>query len=139
MRLSESLQSAIAGTAIVEASAVGLGTLFTVLATTQVADITGVVAASGLAVIGLFILPARKRKAKADFRGKIVALRSRLVDGLTRQFDREVERSATRIQESITPYTRFVRAEGQTLRDLKAGLESLGTQFAQLDAEIQAL
>ncbi|MCP4201722.1 MAG: dynamin, partial [bacterium] len=138
-RLAESVQSAVAGTAIVEASAVGLGTLFSVLATTQVADITGILAASGLAIVGLFILPARKRKAKTDFRRKIVSLRNQLVDGLTAEFDREIERSAARIQESITPYTRFVRAEGQTLRDLEAGLESLGGQFEQLEAEIQAL
>lgn len=138
-RLSESLQTAVAGTAIVEASAVGLGTLFSVLATTQVADITGVIAASGLAVVGLFILPARKRRAKSDFRSKIVALRSQLVDGLTRQFDREVDRSATRIQESIAPYTRFVRAEGQILRDLETGLHGIDSQFAQIESEIQAL
>jgi small GTP-binding protein len=138
-RLSESLQTAIAGTAIVEASAVGLGTIFTVLATTQIADITGIIAASGLAVIGLFILPARKRRAKSEFRDKIIALRNQLVDGLTRQFDREVERSATRIQESITPYTRFVRAEGQVLRDIQAGVAGLESEFAQLEAEIQAL
>ncbi len=138
-RLAESVQSAVAGTAIVEASAVGLGTLFSVLATTQVADITGILAASGLAIVGLFILPARKRKAKADFRRKIVSLRNQLVDGLTGQFDREIEHSAARIQESITPYTRFIRAEGQTLRDLEAGLKNLGGQFERLEAEIQAL
>lgn len=138
-RLSESLQTAIAGTAILEASAVGLGTLFTVLATTQVADITGIIAASGLAVVGLFILPARKRRAKAEFRDKIVALRNQLVDGLTTQFDREVERSASRIQESITPYTRFVRAEGQVLRDLEAGIRKLDGEFARLETEIQQL
>ena len=138
-RLSESLQNAITGTAIVEASAVGLGTLFTVLATTQVADITGVIAASGLALVGLFILPARKRKAKNDFRNKIVALRSQLVEGLTRQFDREVEHSAARIQESIAPYSRFVRAEGQTLRDLQTGLERLDVEFVELEAGIESL
>jgi small GTP-binding protein len=138
-RLADSLQTAVAGTAIVEASAVGLGTLFTVLATTQVADITGILAASGLALVGLFILPARKRKAKTDFHGKIVSLRNQLVDGLTTQFDREVDRSATRIQESITPYTRFVRAESQILRDLESGLKGLDGRFERLEAEIQAL
>ena len=138
-RLAEGVQNAIAGTAIVEAGALGLGTIFTALATTQIADFTGILAASALAVVGFLILPARKRKAKKDLRDKIVALRTELMDGLTSQFDREVERSATRIQESISPYTRFVRAEGQTLRDLQAGLKDLDGQFQRLEVEIQAL
>ena len=90
-------------------------------------------------MVGFFILPARKRRAKKELRDKIVALRTQLMDGLTQQFDREVEMSAQRIQESITPYTRFVRAEGQTLRELHSGLEDLNSRFERLEAEIQAL
>ncbi|MFQ5528025.1 MAG: dynamin family protein [Thermoanaerobaculia bacterium] len=138
-QLAEGVRTAIAGTAVVEAGALGLGTLFTALATTQVMDITGILAASALALVGLFILPARKRKAKRELRDKIVALRTQLMDGLTGQFDREVEKSAERIQSSIAPYTRFVRAEGQTLRDLQAGLKDVDGEFAKLEVEIQAL
>jgi len=138
-RLAESVHTAIAGTAIVEASALGLGTIFTILATSQIADVTGILAASAIAVVGLFILPARRRKAKAQLRDKIVTLRNQLMDGLTEQFDREVERSAQRIQESIAPYTRFVRSEGQALRDLENGLGDVSSRLDQIEAEIQSL
>lgn len=138
-RLADSVHNAIAGTAIVEASAVGLGTIFTVLATTQVADLTGILAASAIAIVGFFILPARRRKAKTELKNKIITLRNQLMDGLTDQFDREVERSSNRIQESIAPYTRFVRGEGNTLRDLEIGLGRIATELAEIESAIQAL
>ena len=70
-RLAESVQTAVAGTALVEVGAVGLGAAVTALATTQFADITGLLAAGTLAALGLFILPSRREKAKKDLSEKI--------------------------------------------------------------------
>ena len=42
-------------------------------------------------------------------------MREQLMGALTGQFDREVERSAQKVQEAVGPYTRFVRAERERL------------------------
>ncbi len=138
-RLAESVRAAVAGTAVVEVSALGLGTIFTVLATSQLADFTGILAASTVAVLGLFILPARRRRAKAEFAEKTLELRRRLIDDLTASFDREIERSVHRVQQAVSPYTRFVRAEGEKLADMRNTLALAAGSLQKLEREIAAL
>ena len=58
-KIAESAQLAVAGTAMVEIGAIGLGAIVTVLATTAAADVTGILAASVIATLGLFVIPAR--------------------------------------------------------------------------------
>jgi hypothetical protein len=58
--LSLSVRNAVAQTAIAEVGAIGLGALVVAAASTVAVDVTGIVAASLLAGLGLFILP-RKR------------------------------------------------------------------------------
>jgi small GTP-binding protein len=138
-RMADEVQAAVKHTALVEVGAVGLGALLTVLASTQLADFTGILAASTVAALGLFILPARRKKAKRELREKVLELRGRLMTALTEQFDREVEASLHRIDEAVAPYTRFVRAERERLtalqtelRRLHAGLEGLQGEVARL-------
>ena len=138
-RLADSVQTAVAGTALVEVGAISLGTIFTILATTQVADITGILAASTLAVVGLFILPARRRKAKSELAKKILKLRTDLMDSLTGALDRESERSAQRIREAVSPYTRFVRGEKERLSELRTELDNTKSALATLKAKIEEL
>ncbi|MGW8249376.1 MAG: dynamin family protein, partial [Anaerolineales bacterium] len=68
-------QNAVAALAATEVGAVGLGTLVAILATTAAADITGVLLASVMAALGLFIIPARRRQAKNEMREKIGQMR----------------------------------------------------------------
>ena len=63
-RLAGSVRDAVAQTALLQVSAVGLGTIVAVLASTTVADVTGILAAGALSVIGLFVLP-REAPARA--------------------------------------------------------------------------
>ncbi len=113
--MAEAVQKAVAGTAIVEAGAVGIGATVAMLATTTAADITGLAAAGLLAAFGLFILPNRRRRAKADLREKVGRLRSTVMKGLDRQFETEAQRGVARIRETIAPYSRFVRSESEHL------------------------
>lgn len=131
-RLAEEVQTAVKRTALVEAGAIGLGTVLTLMATTHLADFTGILAAGTLAALGLFILPARRKKAKRDLQEKVVELRERLMGALTEQFDREVEASVHRIEEAVAPYTRFVRAERERLGALQAELRRLDGGIAAL-------
>ena len=138
-RLADSAQVAVAGTALVEAGAIGLGAVITHLAATAAMDATGILAAGMVAVLGLFIIPNRRRDAKSDLRAKIAAMRERLMSGLTTQFDREIEGSVHRIQESIAPYTRFVRAERARLEGSRQALGESRTGLERLRADVASL
>lgn len=137
-RLAESVQVAVAGTALVEVGALGLGAVITHLAASAAIDVTGILAASMVAVLGLFILPNRRHDAKRELRRKIAALREQLMSALTAQFDREIEGSVHRIGESIAPYTRFVRAEGERLETARRAIADLRLGLERLRARIEA-
>jgi len=124
-RLADSVQNAVAGLAVIEVGAIGLGAIIAALATTTLVDVTGILAASFVAAMGLFILPARRARAKAELTDKISELRRSLMMTLTEQFEHESERSLLRIREAVGPYTRFVRAERDRLEDMRAQIEKV--------------
>ncbi|MGH2559130.1 MAG: dynamin family protein, partial [Thermomicrobiales bacterium] len=66
--LSLSVRNAVAQVAVAEAGAVGLGALVVAAASTVAVDVTGILAASVVAGIGLFILPRRRKQARSEFR-----------------------------------------------------------------------
>jgi hypothetical protein len=138
-RMADSVQVAVAGTALVEVGAIGLGAVITHVAVTAAADFTGILAASTIAVLGLFIIPSRRQEAKRDLRKKIEVMRKDLMGALTGQFDREIEQSLRRIDEAIGPYTRFVRAERQRLDELRGELRKVDEGIARLRARIESL
>jgi small GTP-binding protein len=138
-RLADSVQSAVAGTALLEVGAIGLGAIITNVAVTAAADWTGILAAGTLAVIGLLILPNKRRDAKQELHDKIAGLRTQLMGTLTSQFDRELDRSVRRIEEAIAPYTRFVRAERSHLTEARTELGALRDGLAALQAKIEQL
>ncbi len=137
-RLAQGLQHAVAATAALQAGAVGLGALLTAVATTLAADVTGVIAASALAALGLFIIPARRRKAAAEVREKVKTLRRDLSRTLYQQFHHEIQRSIEAYQNALAPFTRFVRAEHQRVMQLLDQLEDVEATLKRLKAEIEA-
>jgi signal recognition particle receptor subunit beta len=138
-RLAEAVQGAVASTALVEVGAIGLGALVAHVLAGAAADATGVLAASVVAVLGLFIIPSRRQAAKRELRAKIAALREQLMAALTGQFDRELERGLRRIDEAIAPYTRFVRAEGRRLGDTAEELDLLAARLDALARRVESL
>jgi len=138
-RLADSVQGAVAGAALLEVGAVGLGATIAAIATSTAVDVTGILAATTLAVIGFAIIPARRQKAKAELREKIAALRRDLMAGLRGPFDAEVERSIARIREAIAPYTRFVRAERAKLDEQREVLGALTASLADLRRRVERL
>jgi hypothetical protein len=137
--MAESVRMAVAGTALAEVGALGLGAAVTALATTTFADVTGIMAAGALAVIGLFVIPVRRAQAKKTMREKIEAMRQQLVTTLTAQFDREVDRSAGRVRDAIAPYTRFVKAEQQRLGTTREALHAANQELGTLQRRIETL
>ena len=137
--MAESVRMAVAETAIAEVGAIGLGAAVTALATTTFADVTGILAASALAVIGLFVIPVRRAQAKTAMRAKIEAMQRQLVATLTAQFDREVDRSVARVRDAVAPYTRFVKAEQQRLGALRDSLRTAEQELGGLQRRVEVL
>ena len=108
----------------------------TIAATTAAADVTGIIMASVIAALGFFILPAKRARAKEEMRRKIGKVRERLSEALHQQFANEISKSGDRIRESIAPYSRFVRAEGDKLRSMEQELREIAAELASLRARI---
>jgi hypothetical protein len=107
------------------------------LATTVAADVTGIILASFIAVLGLFIIPARRKMAKNELHEKISTLREQLTDTLRNQLENEIAHSLQRINEAIAPYTRFVRAERGILIETCDELERIQNDLERLKVEIE--
>lgn len=138
-KIAEGAQTAVAASAALEVGAVGLGTLVTLLATTVAADVTGILMASLIAALGFFIIPARRRQAKAEMKTKVAELRSQLVGSLRKHFEREIERSVQNIRTAIAPYTRFVRSERDNLVATQDELEGIKGELSQLRIKVEEI
>jgi hypothetical protein len=117
---------------------VGLGVAIAVAAHVVWVDVTGILAGIAAAAIGLLILPTRRRKAKKELGEKLAELRLKLVGSLTEQFDREMRRSAQRIEDTVAPFARFVRAEQGKISAQRDRLDELEAHIIGLRAQLQA-
>jgi hypothetical protein len=138
-QIAEAARRAVASSAALEVSAIGLGALVATLATTSMADITGLVAAGLLATVGLLVIPAQKRRAKKELEEKIGSLKDRLMKALEASFDGELSRSMDRLGETTAPYSRFVRAEQEQLDALHSRLLDAAAEAERLQREIEAI
>ena len=136
--LANSIQTAVARTAAIEAGALGIGAVVVALATTRFLDATGIIAAAIIAGYGLFVLPNRRRKARQDFREKTDTLRRRLGEVVRRQFETELSRSVEGMREAIAPYTRFVRTEHARMSRAGEDLTAIADEVQALKGEIAA-
>ena len=137
--IADGARSAVAALAAVEVGALGLGTLVAILATTATADLTGILLASVMAALGFFVIPAKKRQAKAEMRDKIAAMREQLTRSLRTQFERELERSDRKIHEAIAPYSRFVRAEQTKFADTQTQIEDILSSLSNLKYQVEEM
>lgn len=138
-KIGNAAQEAVAASAVLGVGAVGLGALVTALATTVAADVTGILLATFVAALGLFIIPARRKAAKTELSDKIAAMRAQLAGALKAQFEKEIERSLHNIQNAIAPYTRFVRAEQGKLNDMQSTLTEIDNHLNQIKVRIEQI
>lgn len=137
--LASSVETAVAQTALLEAGAVGLGALIVSLFASSTIDVTGVLAAGLIAIVGLFVIPYKRRQAKEQFSAKMEELRGKLQSALTNQFRNESENAIDRLREGVGPYTRFVRAERERVEKTQTALEGLRQKVSALRARTAAL
>lgn len=136
-RLAQGVRDAVAGTALVQVGAVGLGAILVVILHGALLDFTGILAGGTLAVVGLLIIPAKRRQAKNDLHRKLEDLRQQLQATMGEEFDRELARSLQRLREAIAPYTRFVRAEREKLAQIEGELGEINTSLGQIRTRIE--
>ena len=139
LKLAQDVQRAIIQTAAVEAGAIGLGAILVVILNTTFLDVTGILGASALAALGLYVLPYRRQKVKTQLRTRIGDLRRRLDTAITQQFESELTASVQRIREAVAPYTRFVRVEREKLETLAADPQRAEDEWKGLRRSVEEL
>ena len=139
LKMAQAVQSAVFQTAAVEVGALGLGAVLVIILQGVWLDVTGILGASAVAALGLYLLPYKRSQVKAELRKQVAELRDQLEAALTRQFDNELQESAQRLQEAIAPYMRFVRAEREKLEKLDAELRLLKVKLTNQRNTVQVL
>jgi small GTP-binding protein len=138
-QLAANVETAVAQTALLEVGAVSLGALVSTALLSSALDITGMIAAGTLAIVGLFVIPHKRKQAKDNFREKIVTLRKNLHDALTSAFKIESENAIGRLKDNIAPYTRYVSAEQERIQMSKTQLDELRQMISTLYARIDTI
>jgi small GTP-binding protein len=137
--LASNVEAAVAQTALLEVGAVGLGALVTIAVLSSTMDITGILAASTLAILGFFVIPFKRKQAKDNFKEKMLTLRTKLLGALTTQFNNERESVITRLNDGVAPYTRYVRSERERIDKAESTLAGLRQSLSALRARSQAV
>jgi small GTP-binding protein len=137
--LAAHVETAVAQTALLEASALGLGTLVTAIVLSSSLDITGIVAAGTLAIVGFFVIPYKRKQAKDSFKEKMKNLRTNLLETLTTSFNSETQGAVARLKDGITPYIRYVHAEHERIDKTETTLARLRQRLSVLRARSQAV
>ena len=63
-------------------------------------------------------------------------LRARLMTSLREQFEREMKRGAERIEDTIAPFTRFVRAENDKLTSQRNELVEIEAHIVGIQSQL---
>ncbi|HUE98484.1 MAG TPA: dynamin family protein [Anaerolineales bacterium] len=137
--LAAHVETAVAQTALLEVGAVGLGALVTAAVLSSSLDVTGILAAGTLAIVGFFVIPYKRKQAKDKFKEKMTTLRTNLLDTLTTLFTQESQRAVARLKDGITPYTRYVRSERERIDKSDKILTQLKQRLSALRARSQAI
>jgi small GTP-binding protein len=137
--LAAHVETAVAQTALLEVGAVGLGALVTAAILSSSFDITGIIAAGTLAIVGFFVIPYKRKQAKDNFKEKMTTLRNDLLESLTTSFQMEAKNAVTRLKDGITPYVRYVNAERERIDRTETTLAKVRQQLSVLRAHSQSV
>ena len=70
-------------------------------------------------------------------RQKIAEVRQRLGEALRAQFKKEIVRATERIRSGVAPYSRFVRAEEETLASAVKELSAIASDLVSLRSRVE--
>jgi small GTP-binding protein len=137
--LAAHVESAVAQTALLEAGAVGLGALVTAAVLSSSLDVTGILAAGTLAIVGFFVIPYKRKQAKDNFKQKMNDLRTSLLETLTGSFNDESQNAVNRLKEGIKPYVRYVNTERERIEKSETTLAGQRQKLSVLRARSQSV
>lgn len=137
--LSRDLRSSVVQAGLVGAGGIGLGAAVVAATTVAALDVTGILAGMLLIGIGIYIIPAKRTRAKRDFNLKMDELRARLHRAMSEQFHKELNNSTSRVMDAIAPYTRFVRAEQERTSEALARITSMEQEVASIQNAVESL
>ncbi len=135
-QLSDRIRSVLSAGLVSGISGLGLGTVLVMLLQTIALDISGVLAAVGVAALGWAYLPYQRRAAQARLRTQIAQLRNRMHEQIGSLAVQEAERSAQQIRLRNEPFTRFVRSAHQQLEQRAQAVQQLQERVRKLTAAI---
>lgn len=135
-QLADYVQESVAQTALFGIGALGVGAMVATVLTTKALDVTGIVTAGTLAVLGLFVIPYKRKQAKEDFKTKMAELRTTLNETLSNTFTKEADSAVERLRDNISPYFEYVKSEQNRLDTSRTTLQGLHEELSELDAEI---
>ncbi len=138
-QLGDYVQESVAQTALFGIGALGVGAMVATVLTTKALDVTGIVTAGTLAVLGLFVIPYKRKQAKEEFKTKMAELRSTLNETLSNTFNKEADSAVERLQENIAPYVDYVKNEQSRLQVNRATLQEIREKLSTLGNEITGL
>ena len=141
-QLSAGLQSSVVQTLLVGGGGLAIGTIGALAAAVAgftFLDVTGITAGAVALVLGLFIIPARKAKAKREFEEKMQELRRRLHTLMSDQFHKELNGAIQRVYDALAPYIRFVRLEQEKIVAMRQQLTPMSGEVVKLKETIESL
>lgn len=138
--LAQDAENAMKGAVGGLAGGMGLGLGLGALVGASALDITGgVLAGLTLGSLGLFVLPNKRITAQRQLRRRIDELQETLERIIRREYEREQERADARLQETISPYTQFVRGEEERLDETERRLSALEGRLQDVREQVQQL
>ncbi|NLW71342.1 MAG: dynamin [Chloroflexi bacterium] len=135
----ELVKDTISQTALFEAGALGIGALVATIITSRALDVTGIVAASTLAILGLFVIPYRRKLAKEQFKSKMDELRKSLMQTLKTTINVEFSGAIKRLRDHVAPYISYVHSEQDKVDSEALSLESIKQRAQSLQDQITKL
>jgi small GTP-binding protein len=121
------------------AGAVGLGVVLTSIFTTALLDVTGLSAATLLFTASFFILPYKRKRAIEEFRSKVDKLREGMRVVFEDKSADEINRAIEKIEESLEPYTRFVKSEHLKVEERSTKLSEIVEHLNHIKRDIENL
>jgi len=107
------------------------------LATLASFDWTGLLGASLIGILGLYLIPMRRLTIKQEMKDRINKTRIDLAEQLQKHFTYELDLNERKMRELIMPYSRFVQDEQEKLKKTIEQIETIRKQIKQLKLDIQ--
>lgn len=136
-RLAESVQESVAVAGLVEVGAIGLGLLLKAVVVGAAADLTGLLAAGVLGILGLTVIPFRRGQAKRQWREKVEDLRAKLKGVLEESYASEMKRSLGQLSEAVEPYRSLTLSEEKKLHQIQEVLQAAQVELGEIQTTLE--